>query len=135
MFFIILTIILVVLALLAIVRSIVKSNDVWFLGVVLFILAFVSACCGVSFNFGEQKLTGYIYYVEDTIGDKTVGHIRFSQTAGEDVQPEFCVHKEDGNYLRELAGSDKKVEVTIPAGFAISNIWDCGLPAVVEEKE
>ena len=103
----------------------------------LFVSAFFLLLAGIFIqaNFGEQTLTGYIYSAEDDIGDKTVGHIRFSENAGEDSQPSFCVKKEDGEEIKELAGSGKKVRVVIPTGFAIDYTWNCAIPATVEVME
>lgn len=84
---------------------------------------------------GEAQYTGYIYSAEDGAGDKTRGHLRFSENAGPDGQPSFCVKKADGWRIKELAGSGKKVKVTIPAGFEWAWFWDCAIPASVEEME
>lgn len=89
----------------------------------------------IQWSTGEQTLTGYVYSAEDKLGNKTVGHLRFSETAGEDSQPSFCVQKKDGHTLKELAGSGKKVRVKIPAGFAFAPYWDCAIPASVEVME
>lgn len=51
----------------------------------------------------------------------------------EDKQPSFCVKKSDSWKLKELAGSEKKVTITIPVGFKIGNPWDCLIPAEVKE--
>lgn len=90
------------------------------------------ACARVST--GEKQYTGYIYSAEDGIA-KTTGHLRFSENAGMDKQPSFCVDKKDGQQIKDLAGSGKKVKVTIPAGFAIAFPWTCPIPATVEVME
>lgn len=91
----------------------------------------------VQISFGEKTYTGYIYSSEDFL-NRTVGHIRFSENAGEDTQPSFCVVKgsAEAEKIRALTGSGKKVKVKVPAGFALQ-MWygECGLPAVVEEME
>lgn len=88
----------------------------------------------VRFNPGEDIYTGYIYSAEDGIA-QTTGHLRFSENAGMDEQPSFCMDKKDGQRLKELAGSGKKVRVTVPAGFAIKAPWVCAFPAIIEEME
>lgn len=92
----------------------------------IFVVAFFNV------NFGENIYTGYIYSAEDSIA-KTTGHLRFSENAGMDEQPSFCVNKEDGQQLKELAGSGKKVRVIIPSGFVITAPWACAFPATIEE--
>lgn len=89
----------------------------------------------VQWSPGETQYTGYIYSAEDSFGDKTTGHLRFSEAAGKDNQPDFCVQKADGWRIKELAGSGKKVKVTIPAGFKFAWLWDCGIPASIEGME
>lgn len=96
-------------------------------------LVFILLCC-VHINFGEEIYTGYIYSAEDGIA-QTTGHLRFSESAGMDEQPSFCVEKRDGEQLKELAGSGKKVRVTVPAGFTIQVPWVCAFPAKVEAME
>lgn len=86
----------------------------------------------IHWSVGEQIYTGYIYSVDDGLGNSTNGHLRFSKYAGKDEQPSFCVEKANGQQIKELAGSDKKVRVTIPAGFALAAPWDCPIPARVE---
>lgn len=95
----------------------------------IFALIFLLMC--IRLNTGEKVYTGYIYSAEDTIF-MTVGHLRFSENAGMDEQPSFCVDKKDGQQIKELSGSGKKVRVVIPAGFAISAPWACGIPANIE---
>ena len=95
-------------------------------------LLFVFGCSCVNWSTGEKTYTGYIYSAEDEWGDSTEGHLRFSENAGEDVQPAFCVKKNDGQKIKELAGSGKKVRVTVPTGFAFTAPWNCPIPANVE---
>lgn len=101
--------------------------------VVLLILGGFLLCC-LQLNTGEKQYTGYIYSAEDGIA-ATVGHLRFSENAGMDEQPSFCVDKKDGQQIKDLAGSGKKVKVTVPAGFTIAWPWVCGIPANVEIME
>lgn len=101
-------------------------------GIVIVLFTSVGLPLFIQWSPGEQKLTGYIYSVGDEWGDKTVGHIRFSEYAGEDSQPKFCVKKKDGEFLKELAGSGKKVFIKIPAGFSLAPVWDCAIPAEIE---
>lgn len=91
-------------------------------------------CC-IRINFGEKTFTGYIYSVEDSFWDRTNAHIRFSENAGTDAQPSFCVKKSESSELRELAGTSKKVRVTIPVGVAFNLPMNCAIPAEVEVIE
>lgn len=63
---------------------------------------------------GTDVMTGYIYSVEEKFGRGTV-HIRLGENAGTDSQKPFCVRGENLEKARALAGSGKKVKVTIPA--------------------
>ena len=101
-------------------------------GAILAVFVVVSIVYGARWNPGEKVYTGYIYAAEDGLLS-TTGHIRFSQNAGEDVQPSFCVRKRNGNNIKKYVGADKKVVVTIPSGFAISFPWDCPIEAQVSE--
>lgn len=101
---------------------------------VLAITAMVSLLFFIQWNTGEDIYTGYIYSTEDFFG-KTSAHIRFSENAGADSQPSFCVSAEDAQMVKELSGSGIKVKVTIPAGFSIAPPWICAIPAKVEVME
>lgn len=103
-------------------------------GLAVVINLFLAVLFGMDINLGEKVYTGYIYSASDIV-NKTSVEIRFSEYAGEDSQPSFCVKKEDGSFLKELAGSGTKVRVVIPEGFKINDFWNCGLPAKVEILE
>lgn len=108
------------------------------LGVVFTLVAWIVTLCETTdCHFGEDTYTGYIYSVTKSgFGKRTAGHLRFSESAGGDSQPSFCVKEEDADYLRSLAGSGKKVRVTIPdAGFVRGEMFTCIIPATVEEVE
>ena len=98
----------------------------------LLIVFLVDTFC--NFRFSEQKLTGYVYAVDDTF-NYTKGHLRFSENAGTDNQPSFCVNGEGRDLIRSLAGSGMKVSVTIPAGYTVAPFWECDFPATVEVLE
>lgn len=102
------------------------------LGAILIPIILICICSCFQLNTGEKQYTGYIYSAEDGIAE-TIGHLRFSENAGYDKQPSFCVDKKDGAQVKELAGSGKKVRVTVPAGFAVAFPWVCGIPAQIEE--
>lgn len=102
------------------------------LGAILIPIMLICICSCFQLNTGDKQYTGYIYSAEDGIAE-TVGHLRFSENAGYDEQPSFCVDKKDGAQVKELAGSGKKVRVTIPAGFTVAFPWVCGIPAQIEE--
>lgn len=100
-------------------------------GVMAIFLFVVFGAVHLNWNLGERQYTGYIYSAEDGIAE-TVGHLRFSENAGMDEQPSFCVDKEDGQIIKDLAGSGKKVKVIVPAGFKIIAPWACAFPANIE---
>lgn len=102
------------------------------LGVAIVVPLIIFVSMFVNINTGDKQYTGYIYSAEDYIA-KTTGNIRFSENAGADEQPSFCVDKQDGQQLKDLAGSGKKVKVTIPARFSIIAPWACAFPAKIEE--
>lgn len=106
-----------------------------FISLIAIVVFLIMCFLNTQINLGETQLTGYIYSAEDLFGDSTVGHIRFSESAGADTQPSFCVKKADGQQIKELAGSGKKVKVTIPAGVVNAWRWDCELPAIIEIME
>lgn len=92
------------------------------------LVATASILIATKLNLSSQQLTGYIYSATTTWG-YTTGHIRFSEQAGTDAQPEFCVSadSEAGKKIRELAGSSRKVKVTIPPYFYFdNNPFACG---------
>lgn len=99
---------------------------------VLILLATIFGATFINWNTGEKQYTGYIYSAEDDIS-KTIGHLRFSENAGMDEQPSFCVNIEDGQQVKDLAGSGKKVRVTVPKGFKLVAPWACAFPAHIEE--
>lgn len=90
----------------------------WTLGVIWLIAFLVS----LNISFTNQNLTGYIYASQSTFG-YTTAHIRFSQSAGQDVQPSFCVKTDSpvGQQIQRLAGSGQKVRVDIPRYFYFAN--------------
>lgn len=113
------------------------SEDHSLASVGILIIATILVSFGIlcfHLNTGEKQYTGYIYSAEDGIAE-TVGHLRFSETAGMDEQPSFCVDKRDGKQIKDLAGTGKKVKVIVPAGFAIAFPWNCPIPASIELME
>lgn len=97
-------------------------------------LALISLSSCVHWNSGDKTYSGYIYSVTKSLGE-TTAHLRFSEYAGEDSQPSFCIAEEDIETVRGLAGSGKKVKVFIPADFAIALPWACPIPAQIEIME
>ena len=102
------------------------------ISVTLLLSPFTLVC--LHWNGGDKTYTGYIYSVTESFR-KTEAHLRFSEYAGEDSQPSFCIADSDIDMIRNLAGSGKKVKVFIPAGFAIDLPWKCPIPAQVEVME
>lgn len=97
------------------------------------VLAFL--CC-FRWQIGTDTRTGYIYSVDEEFGKGTV-HIRLSENAGEDSQKPFCVDGENLEKARKLAGSGKKVIVTLPStGIHFENdFFACTYDAIIEEAE
>lgn len=90
--------------------------------IVFGVVWFIATLGSINFAISAKNLTGYIYSSNTTVG-YTHGHIRFSENAGQDVQPEFCAKadSEVGRKIAEYAGSGKKVRVTVPPYFYLSN--------------
>lgn len=119
-----------VLAIACIVAAFVSyDGEAWGIaGFVLVVIALFTLLLGIKFELGSQNLTGYIYSSENRFG-YTTAHIRFSENAGTDEQPSFCVasDSEAGKKIQELVGSGKKVKVDIPSYFYFTNnIFACG---------
>ena len=90
----------------------------------------------IHWNTGTNNLTGYIYASETRFGYIT-GHIRFSEQAGQDSQPSFCVKadSEAGKKIKELTGSGDKVLITEPPFFYFANNpFACGTTKMTVEK-
>lgn len=100
--------------------------------IILFILGIGAPILAlfIDWRISSEKLTGYIYSTEDFANTTTV-HIRFSENAGGDEQPSFCVALKDRELAHSLAGSGKKVSVFVPSGFKFAPFWECGLPAEI----
>lgn len=111
-----------------------KDGWIWFfilLPITLIIIGVILFSTHFAWNTGEDIYTGYIYSTEDYF-NRTEVHIRFSDMAGADEQPSFCVAEEDRQLVKELAGSGKKVRVVEPAGIAWKFFTECQIPASVE---
>lgn len=82
----------------------------------------VTFCLSLVIHIGGQELSGYIYSSSDRAG-YTRAHIRYSQAAGADVQPAFCVKSDSvaGREIQKYVGSDSKVEIKIPGYFYLTN--------------
>lgn len=84
----------------------------------------------------SDTLTGYIYQRNNRYGYANYS-LRFSQNAGMDEQPSFCVRagSVEDNKLKDFVGKEVKVQVAIPSrGFRIvNNPFECSSYAVLEE--
>lgn len=99
------------------------------IAIVLFSLGFV------HIDFGEDIYSGYIYSVEH-VGNNTKIHLRFSETAGKDEQPEVCIDKKDDAKLDGLINTGKKVKIVKPyGGIKIAPFWECAYPVEIEKIE
>lgn len=105
----------------------------WGLAIVLLMVSIFIAAQGLHIRTGESYYTGYIYQVSNK-WNKAIGHIRLSQEAGTDSQPEFCVDKKDAEVLTQYVGKNIKVKVTEPAGFVFT-FTECPFPVTVEVME
>lgn len=101
---------------------------------ILFIGVAILTC--IRWQMGTDIKTGYIYAVDEAFGRGTV-HLRMSLEAGKDSQNPFCVQDENLEKARNLAGTGKKVRVTIPAtDFHFeNNYFACTYEAIIEEEE
>jgi len=89
----------------------------------------------------NQTLTGYVYQRQDRWGYSKYS-LRFSQNAGMDEQPSFCVKSgsEEDKKIAKFVGADTKVEIFVPSsGLRIaSNFFECSSYAqfnkFIEEK-
>ncbi len=100
-----------------------------------FLLIAALFCC-FRWRIGTDIYTGYIYSVEEEFGHGKV-YIRLGENAGEDSQDPFCVNSENLKKTRELAGSGKKVKVTIPStGLRFENdLFACTSDPIIEVEE
>jgi hypothetical protein len=91
-------------------------------GVAMFVLMLIATLCSINWSIGSHELTGYIYSSSNKAG-YTTAHIRFSQNAGTDAQPEFCVKTDSdaGRAIQKYVGGDQKVKVYIPSYFYFAN--------------
>jgi hypothetical protein len=99
----------------------------------LWMIAFFGA---LNMRISSQELTGYIYSSSNRTG-YTTAHIRFSQNAGTDAQPEFCVKtdSEPGRAIQKYVGTDTKVKISIPGYFYFSNNpFACGTTKTVIQE-
>lgn len=108
----------------------------WYGGIVATIdmfLAVMAILTCLRWQIGTDVMTGYIYSVEEEFGRGTV-HIRLGENAGADSQEPFCVRGENLEKDRALAGSGKKVKVTIPAtGLRFENdYFACTSEPIIE---
>lgn len=121
-------IILGCLSLLSLIVSIIRhfsDDDGGTFGLVSLILGIAWLICFLNclnWQVSSKELTGYIYSSSDKAGF-TTAHIRFSQNAGQDVQPEFCVKADSkpGHDIRNYIGNNTKVKIHIPSYFYFSN--------------
>lgn len=106
-----------------------------FTAIDVFLAIIVFAYC-FRWKIGTDVMTGYIYSVEEEFGRGTV-HIRLGENAGADSQEPFCVRGENLEKARALAGSGKKVKVTIPAtGIRFENdYFACTSEPIIEEEQ
>lgn len=98
-------------------------------------LGIILALASFGFNISDEYLTGYIYST-NTIFDATHGEIRFSENAGQDKQPSFCVYGEEAEKAKKLTGSGIKVKIHVkPTGFHFKGIFGCSADTEIEVLE
>ena len=111
----------------------------WFGGIftaIYAVAAITTLIMCFRWQIGTDTRTGYIYSVDEKFGKGTV-HIRLGENAGADAQEPFCVSGENLEKARALAGTSKKVKVTIPAsGFHFENdYFACTSEPIIELYE
>ncbi len=130
--------ILVILAIICLVLA--RLQEEWIIGTIgLGFIAFMALLMSLNYSTTAEHLSGYIYSSETNWTGYTRAHIRFSQNAGQDVQPSFCVKadSEPGQAIAKYTGTDTKVKIEIPRYFYLSNNpWACGTTAmtIIEAK-
>lgn len=83
----------------------------------------------------DNYYTGYIYTVS-TAFDRTIAKLRFSENAGEDKQPSFCVYGEEAKKAIKLAGSGIKVRVhEKETAFHFKSFLGCNADTEIEILE
>jgi hypothetical protein len=95
-----------------------------------------------KWQISSETLTGYVYSRSESWGYAEY-ELRFSQNAGMDTQPSFCVRagSEADNAYRQVVGKNTKVTVEIPpTSYRLSgNLFECNsqanLPIVVPPTE
>ena len=104
-------------------------------GIILAGILVIGAILSFGFSIGDNYYTGYIYSAETAWG-RTIGELRFSQDAGEDHQPSFCVYGEQAEKAKELAGSGIKVRVhEKPTGLHFKGLFGCFADTEIEILE
>lgn len=93
-------------------------------GTVLIIVLFAAVKWGIS----SDSLTGYVYQRNEAFGYASYS-LRFSQNAGTDEQPSFCVKagSEEDNKIRQYVGTDTKVQISTPTSplRLVNNPFEC----------
>lgn len=123
----------------------INDSDIWrgeirmyggfFMAIFNIFLVCLAIFACLRWQMGTDIKTGYIYAVDEAFGRGTV-HLRMSLEAGEDSQNPFCVQGENLEKARNLAGTGKKVRVTIPATdlHFENNYFACTYEAIIEEE-
>lgn len=116
-------VILIVLTLsFSVIAFVSRNENFGILAVALCALTFIAIVASFHLQISSKELTGYIYSSSNQFG-YTTAHIRFSQNAGTDAQPEFCVktNSTPGQAIQKYVGSGTKVKVQIPSFFYLTN--------------
>lgn len=119
----ILLIVAAILTLFSTIAFFASDNEGWGVSILFFgALTVIGLLGSINWAIGSKELTGYIYSSSNKAG-YTTAHIRFSQNAGTDAQPEFCVktNSAPGQAIKKYVGSDTKVKVEIPSYFYFAN--------------
>ena len=122
-----------------------KSDTFAPLGILMRVIGFfgilavaIMIICTMKWQVSDRDLTGYIYQRKERFG-YVLYSLRFSQNAGEDAQPSFCVAagSEQDEAMRKLVGKDEKVKVYIPSHhFRFSNnVFECNGYAELNKLE
>lgn len=108
-----------------------------FMGVMAGILIPVAALFSMAWHMSSENLSGYVYQRGETLGYARYD-LRFSQNAGKDNQPSFCVKagSEQDEKMKQYLGEDKKVNVYVPTHHFrfVNNPWECSSFAELVEE-
>lgn len=132
------TVILVLIAIFSLILAF-RGNDNWILlTVTALFIAIFTFLASAHWQISSSTLTGYIYQRNERFGFVDYD-IRYSQNAGQDEQPSFCVlsGSDADKTIQKLVGTESKVYVNVPSNhfFVADNPYTCSSVATIERVE